>query len=166
MAEPPIVKRSFAPVVRDDARLLILGSLPGEASLSAGRYYAHPRNQFWQLTGALIAHDLPAMAYEARLAALTEARIALWDMVASGERKGSLDGAIRVAALNDLTGLIGSLPHLQAIAFNGAKAAALGRRALGKGLEVQCLTLPSSSPAYTMPLAAKAEAWLQLRPFL
>lgn len=161
-----IVKRSFAPVVRNDARLLILGSLPGDASLSAGRYYAHPRNQFWQLTGALVTRDLAAMDYECRLTALVEARIALWDMVASGKRKGSLDGAIRGAALNDLAGLIVRLPNLQAIAFNGSKAALLGSKALGREFAVQCLTLPSSSPAHTMSIADKLEAWLQLRLFL
>jgi hypoxanthine-DNA glycosylase len=76
--------------------LLVLGSLPGEESLAQGRYYAHPRNHFWTLIGAVIGRDLVALGYEARLAALLEAGVGLWDVVASATRRGSLDGAIRV----------------------------------------------------------------------
>ena len=88
-------KRSMAPVGSSDARLLILGSLPGDASLAAQRYYAHPTNQFWRLLGAAINEELAALDYEARLDRLAERRIALWDVVADAVRVGSLDGAIR-----------------------------------------------------------------------
>ena len=79
-------KQGLAPVAREDARVLILGSLPGEMSLRDSRYYAHPRNQFWRLVGKVIQHDLTSLGYDARLGVLAKAGIALWDMVAVGRR--------------------------------------------------------------------------------
>ncbi len=145
----------FAP----DARLLILGSLPGEASLAAQRYYAHPQNQFWRLVGGVIGAGLQDMAYEARLATLVTHKIALWDVVANAERQGSLDTAIRNVTANDLAQLVASLPDLRAIAFNGQRAAKIGLKALGPDHAMPVLLLPSSSPAFTLPLAAKQAAW-------
>jgi hypoxanthine-DNA glycosylase len=84
----------MAPVGSRDARLLILGSLPGEASLAAQRYYAHPTNQFWRLLGLAIAEDLAVLDYDVRLERLAARDIALWDVVAEARRQGSLDGAI------------------------------------------------------------------------
>src|SRR5436190_20184302 len=90
------LKRSMAPVGSANARLLLLGSLPGEASLRAERYYAHPQNQFWRLIGAVIGReDFRQLDYEARLASLAAAGVGLWDVVADAVRAGSLDGAIR-----------------------------------------------------------------------
>lgn len=156
---------SFAPVIRSDARLLVCGSLPGARSLAAGRYYAHPQNQFWRLIGAVIDRDLPAMGYEQRLQALLEHGIGLWDVVASAVRAGSLDGAIRDAAPHDLPALIRAHTGLRAVAFNGGTAARIGRRLTGD-LGVAAIDLPSSSPAYTLPFAQKRERWLILRDFL
>jgi hypoxanthine-DNA glycosylase len=160
-------KSAFAPVVSTGTRVLILGSLPGEASLAAERYYAHPQNQFWRLSGAVIGRDvLPALDYEARLVALDEAGIGLWDTVASALRPGSLDSAIREAEHAPLAGLIATLPGLRAVAFNGATAARIGRRLL-TGAPVCLIDLPSSSPAYAaMPFAAKRERWMTLAQFL
>lgn len=158
--------RHFAPVAGPATRVLILGSLPGVASLSAAQYYAHPRNGFWRLVGGVIGVDLPALDYAARLAALGRARVGLWDVVGSATRRGSLDQAIRDPELADLAGLVATLPDLTAIAFNGATAARHGRallagiRSEGRGFEL--LALPSSSPAYTMPLAEKARRWAAL----
>ena len=145
--------------------MLVLGSLPGEESLAQGRYYAHPRNHFWTLIGAVIGRDLVAIGYEARLAALLEAGVGLWDVVASATRRGSLDGAIRGAEANRLAELVAKMPELRAVAFNGAKSADIGRRALA-GVDVELIALPSSSPAYTMPRAEKQAAWMQLRELL
>jgi double-stranded uracil-DNA glycosylase len=156
----------FAPVVRPDTRLLILGSLPGAASLAAGRYYAHPRNRFWRLTGAIIGRDLPALPYDERLEALLDAGIGLWDTVARATRRGSLDADIRLEAANDLSAIAARLPSLAAIAFNGGAAARIGRRALGPETAIRLIDLPSSSPAYTLSFERKAEAWLQLRNWL
>lgn len=160
------LKRSFGPVVDERTRVLVLGSLPGEESLARRQYYAHPRNQFWRLIGAVAEAELEPLAYEARLERLLEARIGLWDTVGSATRRGSLDGAIRSIEANPLAELVGRLPDLRAVGFNGGRSAALGMRQLaGPGAPV-LLPLPSSSPAYTLPFAAKAERWMALRPFL
>src|SRR3954471_15498811 len=89
------VKVGLPPVARADARLFILGSLPGEASLAARRYYAHPTNQFWRLLGSAISEDLQSLSYDQRLERLAERQIGLWDVIASANRSGSLDQAIR-----------------------------------------------------------------------
>ena len=164
--EAPItVKRSMAPAGSGDARLLILGSLPGEASLKAQRYYAHPQNQFWRLLGAAIGEELAGMEYERRLERLGARRIALWDVVGEARRQGSLDGAIRGATPNKLVDYVATHPRLQAIAFNGQTAARLGRLALSEADGLTLIDLPSSSPAYTLPLAWKLERWAELGRF-
>lgn len=167
-AEASARKRAFDPVVDANTRLLILGSLPGEVSLKAGQYYAHPQNGFWRLIGGVIDQpDLAAQPYAERLAILKAHGVGLWDVIAEAERIGSLDTAIRLPRHADLKGLIAALPRLKAVAFNGGKAAREGLRVLGPetGQFVR-LTLPSSSPAMARPLAWKAERWAGLRPFL
>lgn len=149
-----------------DARVLILGSLPGEASLAARRYYAHPQNRFWHLVGLAIASDLVALDYEARLDALTSRGIALWDTVASAHRPGSLDAAIRDAEHAPLADFVATLPGLRAVAFNGGTASKIGRRQLAES-DLALIDLPSSSPAYAaMPLAQKERLWARLADFL
>ena len=160
------VKCSFPPVFNERTRLVILGSLPGEASLARGEYYAHPRNQFWRLAGVLSGiAGLTGLTYPDRLNALLEARVGLWDVVAMARRAGSLDAAIRSPMLNDLGQLLAELTDLRAIAFNGAKAAAIGGRQLAH-LGLPQIRLPSSSPAYTLAFPAKAEAWARLAGYL
>jgi hypoxanthine-DNA glycosylase len=160
-------KSAFAPVASPETRVLILGSLPGEASLAAQRYYAHPHNQFWRLTGAVIGReDLPSLDYDARLETLLAAGIGLWDTVASATRQGSLDAAIRAAEHAPLAGLVARLPHLRAIGFNGKTSASIGRAQL-EGTSLALVDLPSSSPAYAaLPFAAKRERWLELKQVL
>lgn len=142
----------------------MLGSLPGEASLAAGRYYAHPRNAFWRLMGEVIGEDLAVLDYEDRLTTLLRHRVGLWDVVGEATRPGSLDTAIRDVVHNDLAALVATLPDLRAVAFNGGKAAKDGGRLLA-GLEgrLALIPLPSSSPALTTAFAAKATAWRALR---
>ena len=156
------MKRSMPPAGSSDASLLILGSLPGEASLAAQRYYAHPQNQFWRLLGDAIAEPLGKLPYEERLARLGERGIALWDVIGTARRLGSLDGAIREAISNPLADFIDTHPRLSAVAFNGKTAARLGRLALGDPGRLQLIDLPSSSPAYTLPIAEKARQWALL----
>ena len=159
-------KSAFPPIVARDTRVLILGSLPGEASLAAGRYYAHPQNQFWRLIGGAIGRELHELDYEARLKALREAGVGLWDTVASALRMGSLDAALREVESAGLADLVATLPELRAVGFNGATSARLGRRALGE-TALALIDLPSSSPAYAaMPFAEKAQIWGRLREFL
>ncbi len=151
---------AFAPVVDARTRVIVLGSLPGAASLAAARYYAHPQNQFWRLAGGAIGVDLTSLAYPDRLAALLANGIGLWDVVASATRIGSLDAALRAVEAADLAALVATLPALRLVAFNGRKAGAIGARALPP--TVPHMVLPSSSPAYTLAFAAKASAWARL----
>lgn len=161
-----VLHASFPPAARGDARLLILGSLPGAASLAAGRYYAHPRNQFWRLVGAVIGEELEARAYPERLEALAEAGVGLWDVVATGRRRGSLDQHLRLERANDLPALIAALPRLRAIAFNGGMAARIGEKALAPDCALPRIVLPSSSPAFTLAFEEKKRRWLALGEWL
>lgn len=154
-----IRKAGFDPVVGARTRLLILGSLPGDASLRAGQYYGHPRNAFWRLIGGVIGRDLTTLPYEDRLTALKTAGVGLWDVIASAERPGSLDAAIRRPEAADLRGLVQDLPNLRVVAFNGGKAARLGRAVLADPPGLALIDLPSSSPAHARPFADKAAAW-------
>ncbi|MBI3711402.1 MAG: DNA-deoxyinosine glycosylase [Burkholderiales bacterium] len=156
-------KHSFSPVVNADTRILILGSLPGDASLAQQQYYAHPQNRFWHLLSELVGVNLVEQTYQDKLACLLQHGIGLWDVIASAQRRGSLDSQIKEHQQNDLPGLIASLPRLEIIAFNGGTAAKIGTKILAsmKSTHTQ-ITLPSSSPAYTLPYAQKLEAWKEL----
>lgn len=162
-------KTAFAPAIRPDIKVLVLGSLPGDASLAAGQYYAHPRNQFWQIVGNVIGRDLRSLGYELRLVALISAGIGLWDTIASAQRRGSLDAAMRDVRAAELERLIAGLPHLRAIGFNGATSARIGRRQLAatdRALPV-LVDLPSTSPAYcAKTVVEKQQEWNLLRKFL
>jgi hypoxanthine-DNA glycosylase len=156
------LKRAFDPVVDANTRLLILGSLPGDASLKAGQYYGHPQNGFWRLVGGVIGVDLVALPYAERLEALKAAGVGLWDVISSANRPGSLDNAIRDVETADLNRLIDTLPTLRAIAFNGGTAARIGRRSLVPRPGLLLIDLPSSSPAHARPLAEKSARWATL----
>ncbi len=160
-----MIKRSFPPIVDADTRLMILGSLPGDRSLAAARYYAHPQNQFWRLISATIGRDIAALGYDERLAALSKAGVGLWDVVASATRPGSTDAAIRDMAENDIAGLVATLPRLRAIGFNGATAYRHGSRQLGD-VGFALVLLPSSSPLHTVGFEAKRPAWAALGDYL
>jgi hypoxanthine-DNA glycosylase len=160
-------KQSFPPVVDAQVRLLVLGSLPGERSLAEQRYYAHPQNQFWQLISAAIGRDIAPLPYEDRLAALLEAHVGLWDVVASARRIGSADAAIEDVEAHDIAALAHTLPDLRAIAFNGGTAYRHGLRQLGHEMrQIAIISLPSSSPLHTVGIAAKRPPWEALRAFL
>lgn len=159
-------RTGFAPVVDGRTRVLILGSLPGDASLSAGQYYAHPRNAFWRLMEALLGVPLAAVPYAARLETLLAQGVGLWDVIASAERRGSLDAAIRNPEAADLIALTTRLPALKAVAFNGGTAARAGRRILEGASTAALIDLPSSSPAHAISLSAKMESWAILGDFL
>ncbi len=159
-------KASFPPIVGPRTRVLVLGSLPGEISLARAQYYANPQNQFWRLIGAVIDEDLVELGYEARLERLLKAGVGLWDVIATAERAGSLDGAIRGHEPNALAELAAGLPQLGAIGFNGGTSGRIGRKALDGQGGWALVPLPSSSPAFTRPFEEKRVAWLALRGFL
>ncbi len=157
-------KSCLPPVADARTRLLILGSLPGEASLSASQYYAHPQNQFWRLLGQVLDEPLAELEYDRRLARLAARHVGLWDVVGEARRTGSLDGALRAVTANRLADFVVRQPQLRAIGFNGQTAAKIGRRALG-ATALPLIDLPSSSPAYTLAFAAKAARWSELANF-
>ncbi|RSY84633.1 DNA-deoxyinosine glycosylase [Sphingomonas koreensis] len=158
-------KSSFPPVVDSAVRVLICGSLPGDRSLAARQYYAHPQNQFWRLMSAVVDRDLAALAYPERLAALLEAHVGLWDVVATAHRPGSTDAALSGIAPNDIAALAATLPDLRAIAFNGGTALKHGLKQLG-ATRYATVALPSSSPLHTVGFDRKLPAWVELRDHL
>ena len=154
---------SFAPHVAPDTQLLILGSLPGARSLAEQQYYAHPTNQFWRLVGDVIDQPLAKLDYGDRLAALQGARIGLWDVIRSAERRTSSDSLIREVEAHDLPALVATLPDLRMIAFNGGTASTIGQRQLPDPGDMTLIDLPSSSAANTIGFDVKAAQWRALR---
>lgn len=163
------VVHTFGPVVSPRSRVLVLGSMPGVASLAAGEYYAHPRNQFWPIMGALVGAG-PELPYTKRIARLRAAGIALWDVIGECERPGSLDADIRRGTVkpNDVASLLRRCPRMRALFCNGQTAAKLLapllpslREVTGRDLIVE--TLPSTSPAHAgMRMAEKMRRWRRL----
>ena len=158
--------RSFPPVANRSSRLLILGSMPGVASLRAGEYYAHPHNAFWRIVGELFGID-PGAPYRERLAGLRSVRIALWDVLGSCVREGSLDADIDESTVvaNPIPELLREHPRIRTLCFNGAKAEASFRRHVLPRLareraRLLLHRLPSTSPANaSIPYARKLAAW-------
>ena len=162
----------FAPLIGDDARVLILGSLPGKRSLREHQYYAHPQNSFWRLMAQLLHID-PVNSYVDRCNALKENRIALWDVLVSAHRAGSLDSAIEVAGArkNDFAGLLNENQGIRLICFNGRKSREFFDRLVVEELpsasNFQLVNLPSSSAAHAaMNFDEKLKHWSVVGRFL
>lgn len=159
-------KRSFPPIVDARARVLVLGTLPGEESLRRGEYYAHPRNLFWPIIFALFGEP-PASSYPERLAFLTTHRIAVWDVCEVGERERSADTTIRLERPNAIDRLLDQHPLIRAVAFNGTTARRLYYRHFARRPTLTYLELPSTSPAHaTIDFTAKLVRWTVLREVL
>lgn len=169
---------SFAPHMDADTRLIILGSLPGAESLAKQQYYGNSQNNFWKLLESIFSVPFVSLDYAARLEALTDLHIGLWDVIESAARKGSLDVSIKQPEAQDLWSIFRRCPRVEALAFNGGKAANLGRRILGEKGDllrlpaqsdgppfVHLLDLPSSSAANTRTFATKCESWAKLAPY-
>lgn len=149
-------KHSFAPIVDESCRALILGSMPGEESLRKQEYYGYPRNAFWRL----ISGDLHERSYTEKCAYMLSRNIALWDVLASAERKGSLDSNIKNEVPNDFDKFLRQYPNIKHIFFNGGKAkSAFEKYFTDLYLEYDCTLLPSSSPAYTLAFEEKRKVW-------
>lgn len=150
------------PIENPEARALILGSMPGGASLRLRRYYAHPQNLFWGFMGELVGAG-PDLDYAARVQRLRDAGIALWDVIATCKREGSLDSAIRGAVANDFAAFFRAHPRLRAVLFNGATAEATFLKQVPAGAlpaGVALTRLPSTSPANRSILTdEKRAAW-------
>lgn len=153
--------RSFSPIAGRDARVLILGSMPGRASLAANQYYAHRQNVFWRILGSLLGFE-PSAPYSVRMRALKAARIAVWDVLHSCMREGSLDTMIEDEAANDFRAFFRTHPAITHVFFNGTKAEASYRRHVLGAIEfpLRYRRLPSTSPAHaSLPFARKLAAW-------
>ena len=144
-----LVVRSFAPIAAPDARLLILGSMPGVASLDAGQYYAHPQNAFWRIMGELVGAG-PEKSYDERTRILRKRGIAVWDVLQSCVRPGSLDSNIRDEVPNDFAAFFAAHPRIARIGLNGGKAAASFKAYAAQHCpaRVTVAQLPSTSPAH------------------
>lgn len=154
--------RSFKPIADGKAEILILGSMPGRASLAARQYYAHPQNAFWRIAAELLEFDR-ASPYAKRVQALKAARIALWDVLHSCNREGSLDARIENGVANDFRRFFRTHRKIRRVFFNGAKAEATFKRYVLSTLRSDSLSfrrLPSTSPANaSMSAARKLGAW-------
>lgn len=156
---------SFPPVSRSDARVLILGSMPGEASLAAGQYYAHPRNSFWRIMEVLVGagQELP---YPERLKIMQKRGIALWDVLAACRRAGSLDSAISAEEAQDFPAFFAAHPAIRTVFFNGGKAEAAFQKMLAKqplNHDLSLIRLPSTSPAHAARgFNEKCAAWREI----
>lgn len=141
--------RSFPPIATPAARILILGSMPGEASLQAKQYYAHPMNAFWRIMGDLFGVG-PGVPYEERTSVLQSKGVAIWDVLEACTRPGSLDHNIRDEAPNDFAAFFAEHPHLTCIGLNGGKAAASFKKHAARfcPAHVHVTQLPSTSPAH------------------
>jgi double-stranded uracil-DNA glycosylase len=154
---------SFPPICSPSANVLILGSMPGVRSLAANEYYAHPRNAFWPIMSRLLGFDA-ALPYAIRVEKLSASGIALWDVLHSCMRPGSLDSAIErdSKVANDFSGLFATHPQLRLVAFNGTEAEKSFKTHVLpqlKASDIAFVRLPSTSPAHTMPLEQKLALW-------
>jgi double-stranded uracil-DNA glycosylase len=164
--DPAAPSSGFEPIAGTNARVLILGSLPGRVSLQMHQYYAQPYNAFWPIMGRLLCFD-PAMPYDRRVAKLIKCRIAVWDVCASAVRTGSLDSAIVNTSVrpNDFVAFLARYKNVTTVYFNGSKAAVLYRnlvmpRLPPKHQQLKYVALPSTSPAHAvLTLADKFRRW-------
>jgi double-stranded uracil-DNA glycosylase len=167
--DPSHLARSFPPVFAADALILILGSMPGRASLQAGQYYAHPHNAFWPIIETLLGISGP-LGYGDRIRLLTRARIALWDVLGACIRNGSLDSSIMPSSIlvNDFSIFFEAVPGIQAIFFNGSTAEREYTRRVIPRLPdrfavLPTYRLPSTSPAMAgMTRIQKLEHWRRI----
>ncbi|NML44232.1 DNA-deoxyinosine glycosylase [Ramlibacter sp. G-1-2-2] len=162
---PLAISEGFPAIARADARILVLGSLPGQRSLACSQYYAHPRNHFWRIASEVLGVPLDA-PYEARLQHLLDRRVALWDVCAAARRRGSLDADMEAASVvpNDFAAFFAAHPAIERVGLNGQHAAKLYRRLvvpnLPEKLRSAWTALPSTSPAHAaMSFEQKRDAW-------
>lgn len=156
---------SFAPLSKPDARILILGSMPGVASLEAQQYYAHPRNLFWPIMEQVLGAPR-SLSYTERGQLLVAHKIAVWDVLETCSREGSLDSDIKDERPNDFTGFFANHPNLRHIFFNGQKAQNSYNRWVLPTIKERNFTyqtLPSTSPANaSFSFERKIAAWKEI----
>jgi hypoxanthine-DNA glycosylase len=158
--------QGLKPVARGDARILVLGTMPGKRSLESGHYYEHPRNAFWKIAAQVLGIDATA-DYSTRCSAICSAKVALWDVLMHCERESSLDVDIVAPVPNDFAAFFADHPTITRVYFNGTKAEKLYKCHVAGKLPVRALEyalLPSTSPAHTIPFAEKLAKWKAIAP--
>ena len=156
---------SFAPIISTTSKILILGSVPGVKSLEIQQYYAHPQNQFWKIVFELIGEDF-SKDYETRIETIRKNNIALWDVIDTCEREGSLDTKIRNEEHNDITKILNDHPNISAIFCNGQKSFKNLKKILGEESEIPVFVLPSTSSLHTISFDKKLKEWEIIKTFL
>ncbi|WP_419870440.1 DNA-deoxyinosine glycosylase [Chryseobacterium sp. CT-SW4] len=156
---------SFPPLVDHTSEILILGSIPGVKSLEMQQYYAHPQNKFWRIILELLNEEFTD-TYSERIEILKKHHIALWDVIDSCERKGSLDSEIRNEEANRIAELLEEYPHIKAIFCNGGKSYKNLQKILGKNHTIPVFLMPSTSPLHTIPWEKKLEDWKKILDFI
>ncbi|KIC63712.1 DNA-deoxyinosine glycosylase [Chryseobacterium taiwanense] len=152
---------SFPPIVDETSKILILGSIPGVKSLEKQQYYAHPQNKFWKIIFELF-HEGFTDDYEERINILKKNHIALWDVIDSCERKGSLDSEIKNEEANQIEELLEQYPSITAIFCNGGKSYKNLQKVLGKNFKTPIILMPSTSPLHTVSFEKKLEEWKRI----
>ena len=156
---------SFLPLIDARSEILILGSIPGVKSLEKQQYYAHPQNKFWKIIFELLNEEFTE-EYAQRIDTIKKHHIALWDVIDSCERKGSLDSEIRNEEANQIEELLGEYPNVKAIFCNGGKSYKSLQKLLGKNYKLPVFLLPSTSPLHTVSFEKKLEEWKKILEFL
>ena len=156
---------SFLPIIDKESKILILGSIPGVKSLEMQQYYAHPQNQFWRIIFHLFNENYTS-DYVEKLQVLKRNKIALWDVIDTCERKGSLDSEIRNEETNDIRQLLKNYPNIKAIFCNGQKSFKNLQKILGKECAIPIFVLPSTIPLHTISFEKKLREWEILNSFL
>ena|SRR6218665_2249482 len=156
---------SFPPIVDGHSEILILGSVPGVKSLQMQQYYAFPQNQFWRIMFYLFDEEF-STNYDTRLGLLKNNKVALWDVIESCERKGSLDTEIKDEIDNNIPELIQNHPNIKTIFCNGQKSYKNLVKILGKNFKIPIVVLPSTSPLHTVKFEGKLESWKVIKDYL
>ena len=154
---------SFPPIIDKESKILILGSIPGVKSLEMQQYYAHPQNKFWKII-CEIFNEKFTTDYTERIKILEKYHVALWDVIDTCERKGSLDSEIRNEEANKIEELLQNFPNIKAIFCNGQKSYKNLQKILGKKFRMPIIVLPSTSPAYAgLKYEEKLLSWQEIQ---
>lgn len=156
---------SFPPIIDDYSEIIILGSIPGVKSLEKQQYYGHPQNKFWKIIFELLDEEFTE-DYDQRIQMLKKHHIALWDVIDSCERKGSLDSEIKNEEANRIEELLEDHSNIRAIFCNGGKSYKNAQKILGKNYKIPVFLLPSTSPLHTVSFEKKLEEWKKVKQYL
>jgi hypoxanthine-DNA glycosylase len=156
---------SFPPIIDDHSEIIILGSIPGVKSLEKQQYYGHPQNKFWKIIFELLDEEFTE-DYDQRIQMLKKHHIALWDVIDSCERKGSLDSEIKNEEANRIEELLEDHSNIRAIFCNGGKSYKNAQKILGKNYKIPVFLLPSTSPLHTVSFEKKLEEWKKVKQYL